>query len=221
MKETDRPSIFLVEDEELNRLGARAVLEPEFEIVGEADNVTDAVEMIREREPDLVLLDVRIREGHGVQVLEEVRRTHPDVKFLALTVRTEKDDVLRLVRAGVDGYETKFDAMSDLPNRVRQTLAGGRPISRRVAAHLQDLDQAIPEASGIEKLTPRERDVLMYIARGYTYAETARRLGISVKTIESHISHIFAKLGAASRYEATVIAYSTGFVSPEPAGDGE
>ena len=120
-----RLRIFLVEDEELNRVGARALLEPEFEIVGESDNVTDSVDMIRDRQPDLVLLDIRIKEGSGVQVLEEVRRTHPDVKFLALTVATQKDDVLRMLRAGVDGYETKFDAMSDLPNRVRQTMEGG------------------------------------------------------------------------------------------------
>ena len=209
-----RLRIFLVEDEELNRVGARALLEPEFEIVGESDNVTDSVDMIRERQPDLVLLDIRIKEGSGVQVLEEVRRTHPDVKFLALTVATQEDDVLRMLRAGVDGYETKFDAMSDLPNRVRQTMEGGRPISRRVAAYMQDLDEAIPEASGIERLTPREREVLALIARGYTYAETAGQLGMAVKTVETHISHIFDKLGAATRHEATVIAYQTGFVVP-------
>ena len=214
MTEQARIRIFLVEDEELNRVGARALLEPEFEIVGESDNVTDSVDMIRERQPDLVLLDVRIKEGSGVQVLEEVRRTHPDVKFLALTIATQKEDVLRMLRAGVDGYETKFDAMSDLPNRVRQTMEGGRPISRRVAAYMQDLDEAIPEASGIERLTPREREVLALIARGYTYAEIASQLGMAVKTVETHISHIFEKLGAATRHEATVIAYRHGFVTP-------
>lgn len=214
MTDTNRARVFLVEDEELNRVGARALLEPEFDIVGESDNVTDAVDMIRERAPDLVLLDVRIREGNGAQVLEEVRKTHPDVKFLALTVATNKEDVLRMLRAGVDGYETKFDAMSDLPNRVRQTLAGGRPISRRVAAYMQDLDEAIPQASGIERLTRREREVLALIARGYTYAETAKQLGMAVKTVETHISHIFEKLGTATRHEATVIAYRHGFVEP-------
>jgi DNA-binding NarL/FixJ family response regulator len=214
MNDEARPRVFLVEDEELNRVGARALLEPAYEIVGESDNVTDSVEMIREREPDLVLLDVRIREGNGAQVLEEVRKTNPDIKFLALTVATNKEDVLRMLRAGVDGYETKFDAMSDLPNRVRQTLDGGRPISRRVAAFMQDLDEAIPEASGIERLTPREREVLALIARGYTYAESAKQLGMAVKTVETHISHIFGKLGAATRHEATVIAYRHGFVEP-------
>jgi len=214
MNESTRASVFLVEDEELNRVGARALLEPEYDIVGESDNVTDAVEMIRDREPDLVLLDLRIREGSGAQVLEEVRRTHPDVKFLALTVSTEKEDFLRLVNAGVDGYETKYDAMSNLVDRVGQTLEGGRPISRRVAAYMQDLDEAIPEAAGIERLTPRERQVLVLIAMGYTYPEIGRDLGIAEKTVETHISHIFKKLGVATRHEATVVAFRTGFVRP-------
>ena len=215
MSDSVKPRIFLVEDEELNRIGARTLLEPDFEVIGESDNVTDSVEMIREREPDLVLLDLRIREGSGAQVLEEVRRTHPEVKFLALTVSTEKADVLRLVNAGVDGYETKFDAMSNLVERVGQTLDGGRPISRRVAAHMQDLDESIPQASGIERLTPRERQVLVLIATGYTYPEIGRDLGIAEKTVETHISHIFKKLGVATRHAATVLAFKTGFVRPE------
>lgn len=214
MSDPTRARVFFVEDEELNRVGARALLESDFDIVGESDNVTDSIQMIREREPDLVLLDVRIKEGSGVDVLEAVRRTHPDIKFLALTVSTSKEDVLRMLRAGVDGYETKLDAMRDLPKYVRQTLEGGRPISRRVAAYLQDLDEAIPEAAGIERLTPREREVLALIARGYTYSEIAGQLGMAVKTVETHISHIFTKLGVASRHAATVVAFETGFVTP-------
>ncbi len=207
-------TVFLVEDEELNRVGARALLDGHYRVIGESDNVTDAVEMIRERVPDIVLLDVRIHEGHGSQVVEEVRATHPDIKFLALTVATSKEDVLRMIRAGVDGYETKFDAMSDLPKFIRQTLDGGRPISRRVAAHMQNLDDAIEEASGLERLTPREREVLALIARGYQYAEISDQLGMAVKTVETHISHIFSKLDVATRHEATVLAFRERFIDP-------
>ena len=209
-----RHTVFLVDDEEHNRVGARALLEADFDVVGESDNGTDAVDMIRERQPDLVLLDLRIKEGSGAQVLEDVRRTHPEVKFLALTVSTGREDFVRLIKAGVDGYETKFDAMSNLVERVNQTLEGGRPISRRVAAYMQDLDEAIPEASGIERLTPRERQVLVLIAMGYTYPEIGRELGIAQKTVESYISHIFRKLGVATRHGATVVAFKTGFVNP-------
>jgi DNA-binding NarL/FixJ family response regulator len=215
MDDRDRVGVFLVEDEDLVRAGARHYLEPEFEIVGESDNVTDSVEMIREREPDLVLLDVRIKEGNGAQVVEEVRETHPDVKFLALTVSTSREDVLRLFRAGVDGYITKFAAGPDLPNLVSQALEGGRPISRQVAGYLLDIDEDIPAASGLERLTPREREVVVLVARGYTYNEIAADLGISVKTLETHISHIFKKLEVASRNEVTWLAIEHGFVTPE------
>ena len=206
--------LFLVEDEELVRAGARHYLEPEFEIVGESDNVTDSVEMIRERTPDLVLLDVRIKEGTGAQVVEEVHKTHSDIRFLALTVSTSRDDVVRLFDAGVDGYVTKFSAGADLPALVTQALDGSRPISRQVAGYLLDIDEDIPEASDLERLTPREREVVALIARGYTYRETARDLGIAVKTLETHVSHIFEKLEVASRHELTRKAYDEGFVVP-------
>ncbi len=209
-----RVRLFLVEDEELVRAGARHYLEPEFEIIGESDNVTDAVEMIRDRTPDLVLLDVRIKEGNGAQVVEEVRKTHPQIRFLALTVSTSRADVVRLFDAGVDGYITKFSAGANLPSLVRQALAGSRPMSRQVAGYLLDIDEDIPDASELERLTPREREVVALIARGYTYRETARDLGMAVKTLETHISHIFHKLKVASRHELTRKAYDEGFVVP-------
>ena len=98
-----RTRIFLVEDEHLTRVGTRAVLEDEFDIVGEADNVTDAVEMIRSRKPILVMLDIRIREGSGADVLREVRKTDTVIVFLAVTVSTSRRDVAELFREGVDG----------------------------------------------------------------------------------------------------------------------
>ena len=215
MSDDGRIGVFLVEDEDLVRAGARLYLEPWFEIVGEADNVTDSVDMIREREPDLVLLDVRIKEGNGAQVVEEVRKTHPDVKFLALTVSTSREDVLRLFKAGVDGYITKFAAGPDLPDLVTQALEGRRPISRQVAGYLLDIDEDIPEASGLDRLTPREREVVVLVARGYTYNEISKDLGISVKTLETHISNIFRKLEVASRNELTWLTIERGFVVPD------
>lgn len=209
-----RVRLFFVEDEELVRAGARHYLEPEFEIIGESDNVTDAVEMIRDRTPDLVLLDVGIKEGNGAQVVEEVRKTHPQIRFLALTLSTSRADVVRLFDAGVDGYITKFSAGANLPSLVRQALAGSRPMSRQVAGYLLDIDEDIPDASELERLTPREREVVALIARGYTYRETARDLGMAVKTLETHISHIFHKLKVASRHELTRKAYDEGFVVP-------
>lgn len=210
----DRSRIFLVEDEELIRGGVRHLLADRFEIVGESDNVTDSVAMIREREPDLVLLDIRILEGTGVDVIEQVSRTHADVRFLALTVSTSREDVIRLFNVGVDGYLTKPSVGKDLPDLVEEALQGGRPISRQVAAFLLDIDEDVETDSGIERLTPREREVVALIARGYTYRETAADLGMAVKTLENHMRHIFEKLGVASRYELSALAYETGFVNP-------
>ncbi|MEA2002009.1 MAG: response regulator transcription factor [Actinomycetota bacterium] len=210
----ERSRIFLVEDEELTRAGARRYLEERFDIIGESDNVTDAVAMIRERQPDLVLLDIRILEGSGADVVEQVRSTHPKILFLALTVSTLRDDVIRLFNAGVDGYLTKRAVGVDLPNLVDETLQGGRPISRQVAAFLLDIDEDVSDDSGINRLTPREREVVALIARGYTYRETAGDLDISVKTLENHIHNIFEKLGIASRHELAALAFETGFVDP-------
>ena len=210
-----RTRIFLVEDEHLTRVGTRAVLEDEFDIVGEADNVTDAVEMIRSRKPNLVMLDIRIREGSGADVLREVRKTDPDIVFLAVTVSTSRRDVAELFREGVDGYLTKQAIGPDLPALVHQALRGERPISRQVAGFLLDIDEDIPDSSGIARLTPREREVVVLIARGFTYRETAADLDMAVKTLENHIHSIFEKLGIASRHELSAIAYGTGFVEPE------
>jgi DNA-binding NarL/FixJ family response regulator len=210
-----RPRIFLVEDEELNRAGARYYLSGRFDIVGEADNVTDAVEMILSRVPDLVLLDLRIKEGSGVDVIRQVRPSHPGIKFLALTVSTSRLDVLRLFDVGVDGYLTKAVIGADLADRVEETLGGGRPISKQVAGFVLDINENISDESGIGRLTPRQREVARLIARGYTYKETANTLGITVKTLENHISSIFDKLGVASRYELSAFAYETGFVGSE------
>ena len=220
---TDRLRVFLVDDHDVARAGARHYLEDRFDIVGEADNAIDAADMIASRKPDLVLLDVRLPGGGGAYVVEQVRRDDPSVRFLAFTVSAERHDVLRLLQAGVDGYVTKATFGPDLPDLVEAAAAGQRPVSADVAGYLLDIDEDIVEAAGIEKLTPRERDVVNLIARGYTYRETAARMEISVNTLETHMRHIFDKLGVASRHELSRLAYDTGFVRPdeEPSYRGE
>lgn len=211
----DRLRVFLVDDHDVARAGARHYLEDRFDIVGEADNATDASEMILDRRPDVVLLDVRLPGGGGASVVEEVRSADPEIRFLAFTVSAERSDVLRLLQAGVDGYVTKTTFGPDLPDLVESAAAGRRPVSADVAGYLLDIDEDIIEAAGIEKLTPREREVVNLIARGYTYRETAARMQISVKTLETHMHHIFDKLGVASRHELSRLAYDTGFVRPD------
>ena len=212
---TGRLRVFLVDDHDVARAGARHYLEERFAMVGEACNAIDAAEMIAARKPDVVLLDVRLPGGGGAYVVEQVRRSDPSVRFLAFTVSAERHDVLRLLQAGVDGYVTKATFGPDLPNLIEAAATGQRPVSADVAGYLLDIDEDIIEAAGIEKLTPRERDVVNLIARGYTYRETAARMEISVKTLETHMRHIFDKLGVASRHELSRLAYDTGFVRPD------
>jgi DNA-binding NarL/FixJ family response regulator len=215
MSRDARLRLMLVDDHDVARAGARHYLEEHFEIVGEADDVEGAIELIGERQPDVVLLDVRLPGGGGAAVIDAIRPADHDVKFLAFTVSTSRDDVARLFHAGVDGYLTKATLGVELADAVEQVAAGGRPISPEVAGYLLDIDESIDGGSGIERLTPRERQVVNLIARGHTYRETASRLDMSVKTLETHMSHIFAKLGVASRHELTAIAYDTGFVRPD------
>jgi DNA-binding NarL/FixJ family response regulator len=119
---------------------------------------------------------------------------------------------VHMMQAGVDGYITKTTMSDQLPRLIDETAEGMRPVSPEVAGYLLDIDEAIAAGSTIERLTPREREVVNLIARGYSYRETAHRLGIAVKTLESHMGHIFEKLSVASRHELAALAYTEGYI---------
>ena len=210
-----RPRLFVVEDHPLMLSGIHRALEERYHLVGSASETAAAIEMILDREPDLVLLDVRFEGGGGAAVIEGVKRHNAEIKFLAYTVSTSAEDVLRMFRVGVDGYVVKKADGVELADNIEQVLAGGRPVSRFVANYLMQLDDVVAQSPEIEGLTPKEREVMTYIARGYRYREVAEELEISVKTLETHMKHIFDKLGVASRHEVTSIAFSTGFVEPD------
>lgn len=204
--------IFLVDDHDVVLAGMRAVLDDSFDIVGEADDVQGAVTGILATDPELVVLDVKLPGGGGSAVIQQVRGQRPDIRFMALTVSTSREDVVHMMQAGVDGYITKTTLSDELPRLIDETAEGMRPVSPEVAAYLLDIDEDIALSSTIERLTPREREVVNLIARGYSYRETANRLGISVKTLESHMGHIFEKLSVASRHELAALAYEEGYV---------
>lgn len=204
--------IFLVDDHDVVRAGIKAVLSDSFDIVGEAADVQTAVDGILANAPELVVLDVKLPGGGGSAVIQQVRGARPDVKFMALTVSTSRDDVVQMMQAGVDGYITKTTMSEELPKLIEETAEGRRPVSPEVAAFLLDIDEDIDASASIERLTPREREVVNLIARGYSYRETANRLSISVKTLESHMAHIFEKLSVASRHELAALAYEEGYV---------
>lgn len=206
--------IFLVDDHDVVLAGMRSVLAGAFDIVGEASDVAEAIEGIMATEPEMVVLDVRLPGGGGAEVIDRVRSVRPEVKFMALTVSSSRDDVVRMMRAGVDGYVTKATNSEELPHLIAQTLDGQRPVSADVAGFMLDIDEDIAAESSIQRLTPRERQVVNLIARGYSYRETAARLSIAVKTLESHMANIFEKLSVASRHELAALAYKEGYVEP-------
>lgn len=203
-----RPRVFLVDDHDLVRTGVKVELGDAVDVVGEASEVDAAIEMILERRPDVVLLDVHMPGGGGIAVLEGVRRAASDVVFLALSVSDAAEDVISVIRAGARGYVTKAITGPELVDAIRRVAEGDAVFSPRLAGFVLDAfrdgDGAAPVADPeLDQLTPRERDVLRLIARGYSYRDTASRLEISVKTVETHVSAVLRKLQLSSRYELT------------------
>lgn len=214
MSDRSRPRVFLVEDHPLTLFGLEKYLEDRYVLTGSASEASAAIDLILERQPDLVLLDVHFPGGGGAAVIEAVKPQAPEIKFLAFTVSTSANDVVKLFKAGVDGYVVKTTEGFELEEQIDKALAGGRPVSRYVAGHLLKIDDVASTHSEIESLTPREREVVTLIARGFKYREIAQDLGISQKTLETHMSHVFDKLGVASRSEVTHIAFESGFIQP-------
>jgi DNA-binding NarL/FixJ family response regulator len=204
------PRVFLVDDHALFRAGVRAELGEHVEVVGEADDVEPAVELIGEREPDVVLLDVHLPGGGGQRVVEAVKADHPTVRFLALSVSDAPEDVIAVIRAGARGYVTKTISGPELIDAVHRVAAGDAVFSPRLAGFVLDAFAADPNVTGgaqpsfdpeLDQLTQREREVLRLIARGYAYKEVAGELNISVKTVESHVSAVLRKLQLSSRHQ--------------------
>jgi DNA-binding NarL/FixJ family response regulator len=196
--------VYLVDDHRLFLVGVRAELSEEFSIVGSAYDVDTAIEEIRGLNPDVVLVDVHMPDGGGIAVVEGVAQTNPDVKFLALSVSDQAEDVIAMIRAGARGYVTKTIEPADLSDAVRRINAGDAVFSPRLAGFVLDaFAGAMPsdEDPELDQLTSREKDVLRLIARGFAYKQVARKLNISIKTVETHVSSVLRKLQLTNRHE--------------------
>jgi DNA-binding NarL/FixJ family response regulator len=200
-----KPSVFIVDDHELFRAGVRAELAEHVEVAGDAASVEEAVPAILHAEPDVVLLDVHMPGGGGVEVIRQVAQQRPTQRFLALSVSDAPDDVIAVIRAGARGYVTKSISSAELADAVRRVADGDAVFSPRLAGFVLDaFAGAIPAAQvdpELDQLTAREREVLQHIARGYIYKEIALRLGISAKTVEAHVSAVLRKLQLSNRHE--------------------
>jgi DNA-binding NarL/FixJ family response regulator len=199
-----RIRVLIVDDHELFRSGVRSELQGDLEIVGAVGTVDEAIEAVRSLEPDVVLLDVHMPGGGGSAVIDAVRSELPSVRFLALSVSDAAEDVIGVIRAGARGYVTKSISPEELQAAVRRVHDGDAVFSPRLAGFVLDAfnsEPAVPVDPEVDQLSPREREVLRHIARGYTYKEVGSELGISVKTVETHVSTVLRKLQLSSRYE--------------------
>ncbi|CAB4909109.1 MAG: response regulator [Actinobacteria bacterium] len=196
--------VVLVDDHRLFRAGVRSELEGGIEVVGEAETVGEAVDVVRRTVPDVVLLDVHMPDGGGLAVLHGIGPDLPATRFLALSVSDAAEDVIAVVRAGARGYVTKSISAGELSDAVRRVAGGDAVFSPRLAGFVLDAFSSAdaPASDGeLDSLTARERDVLRLIARGYAYREVAGELFISVKTVETHVSSVLRKLQLSNRRE--------------------
>jgi DNA-binding NarL/FixJ family response regulator len=206
------PRVVLVDDHGLFRSGVRAELGRQVEVLGEADDVQPAIDLITSAQPDVVLLDVHLPGGGGQAVIEAIKPLFPSVRFLALSASDAPEDVIAVIRAGARGYVTKTISTAELADAIQRVAAGDAVFSHRLAGFVLDAFAAAGSSSAgvkpsfdpeLDQLTSREREVLRLIAQGYTYKEIARDLYISVKTVESHVSSVLRKLQLSSRHQLT------------------
>jgi DNA-binding NarL/FixJ family response regulator len=206
------PRVVLVDDHGMFRAGVRAELEGLVEVIGEAGDVDAAVTEIAAKAPDVVLLDVHLPGGGGVEILRRLADAAPGAKCLALSVSDDPEDVIAVIRAGARGYVTKTIGREELAEAIRRVQEGDAVFSPRLAGFVLDAFAGGGGGGGgavgapgadpeLDQLTAREREVLRHIARGYLYKEIAQRLGISVKTVEAHVSAVLRKLQLSSRHE--------------------
>jgi DNA-binding NarL/FixJ family response regulator len=196
--------ISMVDDHRLFLSGVKAELDGSVDVVSASSDIDEAIDAIREHRPDVVLVDVHMPGGGGLAVIQNISETNPDVKFLALSVSDAAEDVIAMIRAGARGYVTKSIAPNELLEAIERVHAGDAVFSPRLAGFVLDaFADAVPAEVDpeMDQLTPREREVLRQIARGYSYKQVARRLSISVKTVETHVSNVLRKLQLSNRHE--------------------
>ena len=205
--------VLIVDDHAMFRAGVRAELGTSVDVVAEAADVDEAIAAIVEHHPDVVLLDVHLPGGGGVEVMRRLaaspRPTSSDheTRFLALSVSDAAEDVIGTIRGGARGYVTKTITGPELVDAIRRVSEGDAVFSPRLAGFVLDAFAGTIEISAVDedldRLTEREREVMRLIARGYAYKEVARELFISIKTVETHMSSVLRKLQLSSRHELT------------------
>jgi DNA-binding NarL/FixJ family response regulator len=212
------PRVFLVDDHQMFRAGVRAELGGAVEVLGEAADVESAVQGIRATNPEVVLLDVHLPGGGGKAVLDTLKPERPDLVFLALSVSDAAEDVIAVIRAGARGYVTKTISSDELATAITRVRDGDAVFSPRLAGFVLDAFSGDPPPTvadpQLEQLSPREREVMRLIARGYTYKEIARQLSLSVKTVETHRAQLMERLDIHDVAGLVRFAIRVGLIDP-------
>jgi NarL family two-component system response regulator LiaR len=216
----DAIRVLLVDDHAVVREGLRnfLALQDGLEIVGEAGDGNEAIEQAQHLEPDVILMDLVMPGLDGIGAMRQLRSRSPRSRVIVLTSFLEDERVLPAIQAGAAGYLLKNVAPAELARAIRAAHAGEAIIDPTAAARLVHAiaDEARPRIEEPERLTRRERDVLELIARGRSNKRIALELGISEKTVKTHVGHLLAKLGVTDRTQAAVMAVEEGLVGPRP-----
>jgi two-component system, NarL family, response regulator LiaR len=207
--------ILLVDDHSVVRQGLRMFLglDPDLEVVGEASNGAEGIELVRKLQPDVVLMDLLMPIMDGITAIQNLRKEFPDVEVVALTSILEDDKVVGAVRAGAIGYLLKDTQADELCRAIKAAASGQVQLSPQAAARLV---REIKTPGSPEKLTQRETDVLRLLALGRSNKEIANELVIGEKTVKTHVSNILMKLGLSSRTQAALHAVRIGLVASGP-----
>ncbi len=207
---TELIKVLAVDDHPLVRKGIASILsnEGDMQLVGEANNGREAVDLFRQHHPDVVLMDLRMPEMDGIQATQAIRKDYPDARIIALTSYDGDQDIYRALEAGVRGYMLKEMVHTDVLRAIRTVHSGKRLMPQEVAGRLTEY---FPQVA----LTPREVEVLGHVARGLANKEIADKLGTASGTVKMHIQNILEKLGAADRTHAVTIAIQRGILHLE------
>jgi NarL family two-component system response regulator LiaR len=208
--------VLVVDDHAVVREGLRAFLELQkgIEVAGEAGDGQEAIEAAARLRPDVILMDLVMPGVDGVAAMRSLRESVPDARVIVLTSFLDDDKLMPALRSGAAGYLLKNAQPQELARAVRAAHAGEALLDPVVAARLVETLAAEHEEEPIDRLTPREREVLVLIGRGFPNKRIARELEVSEKTVKTHVGHVLAKLGVSDRTQAAVLAVRAGLVGP-------
>jgi NarL family two-component system response regulator LiaR len=208
--------VLLVDDHAVVREGLRAFLELQegIAVVGEAADGIEAIEAATRLRPDVILMDLVMPELDGVSAMRSLRERLPEARVIVLTSFLDDEKLLPALRAGAAGYLLKNAEPQEVARAVRAARVGQALIDPVVAARLVETLAADDGEDPLDRLTPREREVLVLIGRGFPNKLIARELDVSEKTVKTHVGHVLAKLGVSDRTQAAVFAVRSGLVGP-------